>query len=238
MRRLHSSLARPTPRLVAAAGAATLTLVLSVLATVGLGERPTGSWANPALRAAETVQINSGNVPTTAIAFKPEGHDCDPNFGGGPLPGMDIWVFNLPGNHATSGDFTKLTLTYSVPNDGTAVVTIPDDGGAIVLSGTSKAWIAIPAGWTLTAASADITGDADFFVLTHTCPAAGTTPSPSASPSVRPSVSASPFGGPSSTPSASASASPSPYGGKYKPRPLAESVRPSAFWLWMYRVLF
>ncbi|GHJ45383.1 hypothetical protein Cs7R123_27250 [Catellatospora sp. TT07R-123] len=175
MRRLP--LAGPLPRLVAAAGAATLTLVLSLLATVGLGERPTSGWA-AAAQAAQTVAINPGNVPTTAAAFKPDGHDCDPDFGGGPLPGMDIWVFDLPGNHDSSGDFTRLRLTFDVPGAGIVAVAVPDDGGAIVRNGTSKAWIATPAGWTLTAASADITGTASSFVLTHTCPAAGPSPSP------------------------------------------------------------
>ncbi|MFF5178641.1 hypothetical protein ACFY2Q_11540 [Micromonospora sp. NPDC000316] len=131
---------------------------------------------------ASTVDINPGNVPTTAAAFT---QDCDPNLGGGPFPDQDVWVFNLPGNPQTSGDFVSVTGTWSIPDDGTVTRTIPTDGGAIVTDmGTSKAWIRLPAGWTLTDATAVITGTADFFVLTHTCAASGqpTTPPPTTPP--------------------------------------------------------
>jgi LPXTG-motif cell wall-anchored protein len=65
-----------------------------------------------------------------------------------------------------------VSVTATFGTNGT--LTIPADGGAIVTGkGTSKAWITTPAGWTLTAASATITGDADKFNLTHTCPAGG-----------------------------------------------------------------
>jgi hypothetical protein len=137
--------------------------------------------AAPAMANTE-ININKGNVPTTAAGFK--NHDCDPNFGGGPFPGMDVWVFNLPGNHNTTGDFVAVTATFDTGN-GIVEKVIPDDGGAIVLKGTSKAWIALPAGWTLTGATAEITGEADFFVLTHTCPAGS--PSPSGTSSGKPS---------------------------------------------------
>jgi LPXTG-motif cell wall-anchored protein len=140
-----------------------------------------------------TVAVNPGNVPTTASAYGT--HDCDENFGGGPLQGSDVWVFVLPGNHNKVGDFVSVTATFGA--NGTR--TIPTDGGAIVTDkGASKAWITTPAGWTLTGATAVITGTADKFNLTHTCPAGGggQTSSPSPTPSVsKSSASPGPTGG-------------------------------------------
>ncbi|MCZ7378173.1 hypothetical protein [Micromonospora sp. WMMC250] len=154
-----------------------------------------GALAQPTQPAPQvsTIDINPGNVPTTAAAFT---QDCDPNLGGGPYPDQDVWVFNLPGNPETSGEFVTVTGTWSIPNDGTVTRTIPTDGGAIVNDmGTSKAWIRLPAGWTLTDATAVITGTADFFVLTATCAASGqpTTPPPtSPPPTTQPPTSAPP----------------------------------------------
>jgi hypothetical protein len=143
---------------------------LAVLAAAGLlALAPsTAAWA-------ATIDINPDHVDTTAAEF--DSHGCD--FGGGPYPDKDVWVFVLPGPQATAGDFVTVTITFG--QNGT--LTIPTDGGEIVLDkGTSKAWIVTPAGWTLTAASAEITGEAKFFNLTHTCPASGTptptTPAP------------------------------------------------------------
>ncbi|MEV0270057.1 hypothetical protein AB0H43_14865 [Hamadaea sp. NPDC050747] len=159
-----------------------------------------------AASAAATIEINPGNVPTTATGFGT--HQCG-DFGGGPLPGQDIWVFVLPEPNI-QGEFTSVTLTFTDAANVQHTLTIPDDGGAIVDdNGTSKAWIATPAGWTLVNGSADITGtdpNNAHFNLTHTCPASvGSSPSPSptsASPS--PSVSISPIGGSmSATPSES-----------------------------------
>lgn len=133
-------------------------------------------WPSTAAWAA-TISINPGNVPTTAAGF--ENHSCDPNQGGGPFPGEDVWVFVLPGNQ---GDFVSVTATFGANGS----LTIPTDGGDIVDdNGTSKAWITTPAGWTLTAATAEITGTGEFFNLTHTCPASST-PAPTESPTPGP----------------------------------------------------
>jgi LPXTG-motif cell wall-anchored protein len=151
-----------------------LAVAAAATAVVGL------ATASPAL-ADTTVTVNPGNVPTTAAAYGT--HDCDDNFGGGPHSGSDVWVFVLPGNHDKTGDFVSVTATFGA--NGT--LTIPADGGAVVTDkGASKAWITTPAGWTLTGASAVITGTAAKFNLTHTCPAGGggQTSSPSPSPSV------------------------------------------------------
>ena len=113
-----------------------------------------------------TVDINSGNVPTTASGHAD--HEC--NLGGGPFTDRDVWVFILPGNHDEVGNFVSVTAQF----DANETLNIPADGGAIITDkGTSKAWIAAPAGWRLTDASAVITGTADKFNLTHTCPAGG-----------------------------------------------------------------
>ena|SRR5690349_2530950 len=88
---------------------------------------------SPAL-ADSTVEVNAGNVPSTAAAYGT--HDCDENFGGGPLPGSDVWVFVLPGNQDKVGDFASVTAVFG--ENGTR--TIPADGGAVVTDkGASKA---------------------------------------------------------------------------------------------------
>ncbi|GHJ51167.1 hypothetical protein Nm8I071_04740 [Nonomuraea sp. TT08I-71] len=83
-----------------------------------------------------------------------------------------------------------MTATFSTPS-GEVKLTIPDDGGAIVNNlGTSKAWIRVPAGWTLTDATAVISGTASEFVLTHTCAASN--------PPVRPELTLTKTGSPAS----------------------------------------
>jgi LPXTG-motif cell wall-anchored protein len=136
-----------------------LAAVVGTVAVVALAAS-SPAWAD------STVGINPGNVPTTAEDHG--NHGCD--FGGGPFADKDVWVFVLPGNQDATGDFVSVTAVFGA--NGT--LTIPDDGGAIVTDkGTSKAWITTPAGWTLTGATAVITGTADKFNLTHTCPAGG-----------------------------------------------------------------
>jgi hypothetical protein len=121
-----------------------------------------------------TISINPGNVPTTASGF--ETHSCD-QVPGGSSPTTDGWVFVLPGN---KGTFTSLTLTFLNTSGGTVVINVPADSGTILnVNGTSKAVVTTPAGWTLIAATATISGSSNgFFVLTHTCPATGTSPPP------------------------------------------------------------
>lgn len=118
-----------------------------------------------------TININPGNL-TGNPAAQWSTKECSSQLGGGPYADKDVWVFNLPGNHDTTGDFVSLALTFNTP-DGDAVKAIPGPDSGIEVVGHSKAWIAVPAGWTLKAASAVISGTADQFVLTHTCPAGG-----------------------------------------------------------------
>jgi hypothetical protein len=129
----------------------------------------------------DTININSDHLNKPAAGFG-EKPNCDPNFGGGPYPGRDVWVFVLPKPNQL-GEFTSITITFNTPN-GPVDLTIPDadDSGIADDNGASKAWIITTAGWTISAASADITGEAtedpngrrDTFNLTHTCPASST----------------------------------------------------------------
>ncbi|WP_433344768.1 DUF7507 domain-containing protein [Micromonospora sp. CA-111912] len=118
--------------------------------------------------AAPPISIDPGNVPTTAAQFA---QNCDPKLGGGPFPNEDAWVFNLPGNPHTSGAFQSVTATFSTPS-GTVTRTIPTAPNSAIVNdmGTSKAWIRLPAGGTLTGASAVLgSGSARSFELANTC---------------------------------------------------------------------
>ncbi|MEU8004090.1 hypothetical protein AB0B66_23265 [Catellatospora sp. NPDC049111] len=205
MRRLNFRLIRPGHRPLAACGMAALTFGMAlVFAGTDLGGQPAKAWANA------PVDILPASLGFTAAAF--ENHVCDPAFGGGPLSGQDVWVFKLPGDHAKTGDFVSVTATFSTPEGTEATAVVPTEGGGVVLrANTSKAWIAVPEGWTLTGAKAEITGTAPLFVLARTCPAEGTVlppvaPDPSDSPTPDPSASADPD--PSASPEPSASVDP------------------------------
>jgi hypothetical protein len=182
-----------------------LSLVIVALA-LGVGAP---AWANT------TISINPGNVPTTAAAFA---HECNPSQGGGPFPGQDVWVFVLPGTHETSGDFASVTANFGA--GGTVTITVGGNPGNFSNGGpaTSKAWVIAPAGFTLVGATAEITGTAASFNLTHTCPASGSpcpsasgteTPSPSPSATESPSPAPSPSPSPPASPSVTGPASPS-----------------------------
>lgn len=180
-------------RVITAAIAGVAVTGLMALMTLTGGTEPQKAWAQG------DIDINPGNVPTTAADFQ---NECNANEGGGPFPNEDVWVFVLPGNDA--GDFISVTADFG-PNGIVSINTTDDpDNFSNTGMGTSKAWIITPAGWTLENATADITGEAEFFNLTHTCPASG---GPSPSPSVSPSRSVSPS--PSVSPSRSVSPSPS-----------------------------
>ncbi len=161
------------------------------LIAVGILLLASAGWADTT----STIDILDGSLNKTAAKFT---RVCDPNQGGGPYVGKDVWVFNLPKEGNDAGVFVSVTATWSVPGGGSQTRTIPTDGGGISAAdnnGTSKAWIAVPEGWTLTAATAVITGTAKKFVVTHTCTNT-TTPEEPEVPSGTPTPSAS-----SSTPS-------------------------------------
>jgi LPXTG-motif cell wall-anchored protein len=177
--------------------------LVRITAMTAFGAAAALAAATPAW-ASSNIAINPGNVPTTAAAFEQE---CSGNLGGGPYQGKDVWVFNLPGNHDTTGDFLSVVAQFDTNGDNAADTSITiedgaDDGDDIVTIGTSKAWVVTDAGWTLVGATATISGTATQFVLTHTCAASGgstPTPNPSGSPSGSPSES--PSGNPSEQPS-------------------------------------
>ncbi|GAB3233229.1 hypothetical protein GCM10027447_29450 [Glycomyces halotolerans] len=112
-----------------------------------------------------TIDINPGNVPTTAAGF--EDRDCAqvPDDIGA---NEDGWVFVLPGNN---GVFVSVTATFTDLDGDTRTATTGDSGGIDGGKGTSKAFIITPAGWTLTGATAEVDGtNRDKFNLTHACP--------------------------------------------------------------------
>jgi hypothetical protein len=180
------------------------------LAVVGAIAVVAVSIGSPALAAKRTIGINTGNISTTAAAFKT--HLCSANQGGGPFAGSDVWVFVLPGEHATSGDFVSLTADFGV--NGTKTITFAanpsnfDNGGPQ----TAKAWIVTTAGWTLVGATAEITGTGGSFNLTHTCPSSGT-PAPSPTPSRTPDPTPTPTPSSRVTPSTGGSPGTTPSGG-------------------------
>jgi LPXTG-motif cell wall-anchored protein len=185
----------------------TLSFAYVVAATV-IGAATSFTLVEPAAAQA-TIAINPGNVPATAANYD---HECSANLGGGPYPGKDVWVFNLPGNADTTGSFTSITATFDTDGDGKGDTTVLIDAGAadgddIVMVGHSKAYAITKAGWTLTAATATITGEADKFVLTHTCPApAGSTTPPTTPPTDRPTTGSPAQDTPATTPTRSSSA--------------------------------
>ncbi|HEX2142975.1 MAG TPA: LPXTG cell wall anchor domain-containing protein [Glycomyces sp.] len=151
-----------------------------------------------------TIQINPGNVPTTAAGF--EDQDCDQ------VPDdveddQDGWVFVLPSQMGAMGEFEEVRAVFEDADGNEQLRNSTHHGGIDDGPGTSKAYIITPAGWTLISAEADVTGvdSADTqFNLTHTCPGSEVPTTPSPSPSVSPSVS------PSESPSESPSVSQSP----------------------------
>jgi LPXTG-motif cell wall-anchored protein len=146
----------------------------------------TAAFAAPVLT--EAVPINPGNVPTTAEDYEQE---CGENLGGGPYAGKDVWVFNLPGNADKTGAFLSITASFDTDGDGAGDQTVIIEAGAadgddIVSLGHSKAYAITTAGWTLVGATATITGQAEKFVLTHTC--AATAPPTSTPPTTTPAT--------------------------------------------------
>lgn len=120
-----------------------------------------------------TININPGNVPTTAVDFE---NSCDqaPGAGGD----LDGWVFVLPASVGAEGNFISVTATFEDLDGVQQVLSTDSNGGVVDGQGDNKAFILAPAGWTLIGASAEVENptnpDADFN-LTHTCPG---TPAP------------------------------------------------------------
>ncbi|MEU4645111.1 hypothetical protein [Micromonospora sp. NPDC023814] len=154
-------------------GAATI-----LAAAIGLGSAAP-AWADT------TINIDPADAGTTAAAFGTQ--KCDPNLGGGPFQGEDVWVFALP-SPKQQGTFTSLTIEFATEGGPVTetITTTPAGDRAIV---GDKAWIRTPAGlsaagelvnpFALTNATAVITGTDGTFDLAQTCPATGGTARPS-----------------------------------------------------------
>lgn len=159
------------------------------------------AFAGPAFGVDAEIPIKADHVPTTAADFSET--DCSDAGQLPQKPGEDGWHFVLPSGSPTSAEFVEVRLTFEdaggVQHEVTATIGNPSNKHAIVYT---------PAGWTLVAGEADITGQVDGkpseFNLSHTCPAA-----PSTSPSASPTGSVSPSQGPSDSPSQTPSMGPS-----------------------------
>lgn len=105
---------------------------------------------------------------------------CEEDFGGGPVTGVDTWVFALPDTRR----FTSLTVVLTT---GTRTATA--SGGIADIDGVSMAWVRAPAGAALIDANAYVTGaEPDGMIrfgLAYVCSGGGpkTPGSPSPSPS-------------------------------------------------------
>jgi LPXTG-motif cell wall-anchored protein len=113
-----------------------------------------------------------------------------------------------------------LTLTF---NTGTGNTTFKvtatglegapaDVSGALINDkGAAKAYVLVPQGWILVNGTAVVSGSDNIkkFNVTHTCPASGSSPSPSRTRSPSPSPSKSATTSPSGSPTGSPSTSPS-----------------------------
>lgn len=121
--------------------------------------------AGPASAAATTdVHLNPGQRGNTAAGFT---DNCD-QIPGGRKAGVDGWVFVLPGNQGT---LVSLHLTF---NDGSKNVVIDVPGSSypngIVTNGADKAYVVLPAGWTIVDGNGTATNPQhDKFNVTHVC---------------------------------------------------------------------
>ncbi|GAA1892351.1 MYXO-CTERM sorting domain-containing protein [Asanoa iriomotensis] len=141
-----------------------------VAAVIGLG-------AAPASASGVTIHIDQADVGQTAAAFPV--HQCDPNLGGGPFAGEDVWVFALP-RPQEQGEFRSVTIEFATEGGPVTetITTTPAADRAIV---GDRAWIRTSAGlspsgelvnpFSIINATAVITGADGTFDLAQTCPA-------------------------------------------------------------------
>ncbi|SDE40716.1 hypothetical protein [Glycomyces harbinensis] len=127
------------------------------------------AFASPAQAETVIIQINPGNVPTTAADF--EDNSCD-NLPGDLAGDLDGWVFVLPAAAGAEGNFISVTATFADEGGSEQTRTTGDHGGIVEGSGDNKAYIITPAGWTLLDADAQVTDpdEGAQFNLTHACP--------------------------------------------------------------------
>ncbi|WP_089254251.1 hypothetical protein [Asanoa hainanensis] len=136
---------------------------------IALGAAP--AWADT------TVHLDPADTGKTAAAFPV--NRCDPNLGGGPFAGEDVWVFAAPRG---AGEFRSVTIEFATeggPQTET-ITTAPAGDRAIV---GDRAWIRTSAGlnasgelvnpFSIITATAVVTGTDGTFDLAQTCPATG-----------------------------------------------------------------
>jgi len=123
------------------------------------------AWAN------STINLVRDQLPATAATAARASSGCTDLVDTAAYSDKDLWLFELDG--ADAGAFVSVTLTFAGP-DGMAYVKVIEAGDADghgIVDGANIAFIATPTGWTLTGATAEITGVAEHFVLALTCPA-------------------------------------------------------------------
>ncbi len=163
--------------------------------------------AAPTVASAEMyVNVLPLRVPTTAVEVGSQ--KCAADLGGGPYADRDVWVFELPGERARTGDFGSLTGTFTTPEQGQVTRKAPSADGGIL---ADRAWLAVERGSRLTSGVAGITGVARELSIAQTCPAApviesaarkAPTPTPSATPTPTPTPTVTPTARPTPTPTA------------------------------------
>jgi LPXTG-motif cell wall-anchored protein len=149
-----------------------ITSVAVGIAALGIA---TPAWANTAT----TPDLHQTNVTLADSEFDQGFGECTevPD----QSPTEDVWVFVWPGTE--NGDhLVKLELKFDSDGDGVADETVTEaDATETTDSGTLKAVVTTPAGWTLLSGTSTITGDGVsleikdtfYFNLTHGCAGGG-----------------------------------------------------------------
>jgi LPXTG-motif cell wall-anchored protein len=123
-----------------------------------------------------TIGLNPGQRNSTPGQFDDSCDNIPPDK---VEPGTDGWVFVLPDEKAT---LVSLHLTFRDTSGATVIVDIPGTSypNGFDRQGADKAWVVLPAGWTLVDGTAEVTGASkdDFFNVTHVCQNGGSSSSP------------------------------------------------------------
>ncbi|MFC3492256.1 hypothetical protein [Glycomyces rhizosphaerae] len=154
---------------------------IGAAAAAGLAGAVALAFAVPALAGDDaTIDINPGNVPTTAADFETQSCDQIP---GDTADWFDGWVFVLPNSVPAVGNFKYIEAVFQDEDGNVLRYDTDGDGGIVSGSGDNKAYIITPAGLTLIDAKATVEleeeGDGGKnkgnkepeFNLTHACPA-------------------------------------------------------------------
>ncbi len=125
--------------------------------------------AGPAWAGTANLHLRTGQQNSLATSFE---NKCDEVPAQFKKPGFDTWVFVLPDEKAT---LDSLHLTFRDTAGGTVTIDIPGTSypNGFTRNGTDKAFVALPAGWTLVAGDGVghnlSKGDQEPFNVTHVC---------------------------------------------------------------------